>query len=147
MFGGSPRWLIGLLMIWVLLCVVGNIIEGADALTENQVRMIQNMTAQEYIEAKDPNTGGVVTYGSNPFSIFDTIRKAITMDWTWLYDIDTSMAQADCSGGGMKWNATIPACQVPNDFMLIWAIIYWPITAGILIEGVMSLAKLVRGGG
>ncbi len=153
MFGGSPRWLIGLLMIWILLCVVGNIIEGADVLTENQVRMVQNMTAQEYIEAKDPDTGGVVTYGSNPYSIFDTIRKAITTDWTWLYDIDTTMTQADCSGGGIagiggkKWNADIPACQVPNEFMLIWSLIYWPISAGILVEGVMSLARLIRGGG
>lgn len=147
MFGGSPRWLIGMLMIWILLCVIGNIIEGADALTETQVRMVQNMTAQEYIEAKDPDTGGVVTYGSNPFSVFDSIRKAMTMDWTWLYDLDYTMDEADCSGSGMKWNDDEPACQVPNEFWIIWAIIYWPIMAALLIEGIMSLARLVRGGG
>lgn len=125
---GNPRWLIGLLCAFVLLTIIGNIIEGADALTAQQVAHIQAMQESGLTEAKDPDTGGVVTYGSTPKAMIDAILSAITMDWPWLYDIDDATGE-----------------QTPNSFYIIWAIIYWPIMIGILFELFVLALRLIRG--
>jgi len=125
---GSPRWLIGMLMAWVLLAIVGNIIEGAGVLTENQIGYLQQMTEAELIEAKDPDTGGTVTYGGTPKSMVEMIVDALTMDWAWLYDVDEVTGE-----------------QTPNNFWYIWAIIYIPIMIGILFELFVLALRLIRG--
>ena len=123
------RWVIGLLMAFVLLTLIGNIVEGADALTAAQVAHMQEMTEMQIVEAKDPDTGSVVTYGANPLSVYDAITSAVTMDWAWLYDIDPATGE-----------------QTPNEFYIIWAAIYWPIMIGFLFMLFMTMLKLIRGG-
>ena len=123
------RWVIGLLMAFVLLTLIGNIVEGADALTAAQVAHIQEMSEMEIIEAKDPDTGSSITYGTNPLSVYQAITSAITMDWAWLYDVDEAAGE-----------------QTPNEFYIIWAAIYWPIAFGFLFMLFLTMLKLVRGG-
>ena len=141
------RWVIGLLMAFVLLTLIGNIIEGADALTAAQVEHMQEMTEMQIVEAKDPDTGSGVTYGSNPLSVYDAVVSAVTMDWAWLYDLDYATTEAVCTAAGHKWNSDISACQTPNEFYIIWAAIYWPIMIGFLFMLFMTMLKLIRGGG
>ena len=124
----NPRWLIGLLMAFILLTIIGNIIEGAGTLTAAQVDKIQQMTESQLIEAKDPDTGGIITYGGTPKSMIEAIIAALTMDWAWLYDIDPVTGE-----------------QTPNLFWMIWAIIYWPIMIGILFELFVLALRLIRG--
>jgi len=125
---GSPRWLIGLLMAFVLLSIVGNIIEGAGVLTASQIGQLQDMTEAELIEAKDPDTGGTVTYGGTPKTMVEMIIDAITMDWAWLYDVDPTTGE-----------------QTPNNFYYIWAVLYIPIMIGILFELFVLALRLIRG--
>lgn len=126
--------------------IVGNIIEGAAVLTSSQVAQIQNMTELNVSEASDPTVGGVLTYGGAPKNMVDTVIQAITMDWTWLYTIDKSMTQAQCAAvAGSKWRASIPACQKPNEYYWIWAIIWYPIMIALLFELAILLARLIRG--
>ena len=124
----NPRWLIGLLMAFILLTIIGNIIEGAGTLTAAQVDKIQQMTESQLIEAKDPDTGGIITYGGTPKSMIEAIISALTMDWAWLYDIDPVTGE-----------------QTPNSFWMVWAIIYWPIMIGILFELFVLALRLIRG--
>lgn len=124
---GSPRWLIGLIMAFVLLSIVGNIIEQAGILTADQIGYLQSMTEAEMVEAKDPDTGGTVTYGGTPKSMIEMIVDAITMDWAWLYDVNDAGE------------------QTPNNFYYIWAIIYIPIMIGILFELFVLALRLIRG--
>jgi len=137
--------LIGLLTAFVLLGVIGNIIEGADALTATQVAQMQSMTESQLTESKDPDTGGVVTYGSNPKSVVEAIISAITMDWPWLYDIDKTLTEDECEAtSGYKWNGT--SCQTPNQYYIIWAIIYWPISIAIMFSLIVLIFRILRGG-
>ena len=124
----NPRWLIGLLFCFIMLTIIGNIIEGAGTLTTAQVAKIQDMTESQLIEAKDPDTGGIITYGGTPKSMIEAIIAALTMDWAWLYDIDDATGE-----------------QTPNTFWMIWAIVYWPIMIGILFELFVLALRLIRG--
>lgn len=143
---GSPRWLVGTVFIWLLLTIVGNIIEYADVLTSAQVAEIQSMTNVNVSEAQDPTVGGVLTYGGAPKNVIDAVIKAIMMDFTWLYTIDKTKNQMECAlVVGSKWRASIPACQIPNQYYWIWALLWWPIMIGILFELVIMLARLIRG--
>ena len=124
----SPRWLMGMLFAWIMLTIIGNIIEGAGTLTTAQAAQIQEMTESQLIEAKDPDTGGIITYGGTPKSMIEAIISALTMDWAWLYDIDDATGE-----------------QTPNAFWMIWAIIYWPIMIAILFELFVLALRLIRG--
>jgi len=134
---------------------VGNIIEGVAVLTSAQVAQIQSMTEINVSEAADPTVGGVITYGGAPKNVVDTIIKAITMDWTWLYTIDRTMTSTDCAAGaslGWRWSSDVytgaiktGACQRPNQYYWIWAIIWYPIMIALLFEIAILLARLIRG--
>ena len=142
----SPRWLIGTIMAWIILAIVGNIIEGAAVLTNSQVAQIQTMSEINVSEAADPTVGGVLTYGGAPKNMVDTIIQSLTMDWTWLYTIDKSMTSVQCAAvAGAKWRASIPGCQKPNEYYWIWAIIWYPIMIALLFELAILLARLIRG--
>lgn len=135
--------MIGTIFAFLILTIVGNIIEGAAILTSNQVSQIQNMTEINISEASDPTVGGVLTYGGAPKNVVDTIIAAITMDWTWLYKIDKSMTQVQCAAvAGAKWRSSIPGCQKPNEYYWIWAIIWYPIMISLLFEIAILLARL-----
>ena len=125
---GNPRWLMGMLFAWIMLTIIGNIIEGAGTLTTAQAAQIQEMTESQLIEAKDPDTGGIITYGGTPKSMIEAIISALTMDWAWLYDINPITGE-----------------QTPNSFWMVWAIIYWPIMIAILFELFVLALRLIRG--
>ena len=91
---------------------------------------IQSMTGQQLTEAKDPDTGGSVAFGSNPKSVVEAIYSAVTMDWAWLYDVDPVSGE-----------------QTPNSFYIIWAVIYWPIMVAIVFELMVLIFRILRGGG
>lgn len=140
------RWVIGMLMIFILLTLIGNIVEGANTLTAMQVAHMQEMTEMGIVEAKDPDTGSTVTYGTSPLSVYEALTSAVTMDWAWLYDLDYGTTETACTAAGHKWNDDISACQIPNEFYIIWSILYWPIMIGFLFILFMTMLKLIRGG-
>ena len=138
--------MIGSIFAFLMLSIVGNIIEQADILTVTQVANIQEMTKMNTSEAADPTVGGVLTYGGAPKNVIDTIVATLTMDWTWLYTIDRGMTSVQCAATvGAKWRSTIPGCQKPNQYYWIWAIIWWPIMVSLLFEIFIMLARLIRG--
>jgi hypothetical protein len=129
-----------------LLTIIGNVIEFADIITASQVAQLQGMTQMNVSEAADPTVGGVLTYGGAPKNVIDAVMKAIMMDFTWLYDVDKSMTQAQCAAvAGGTWKSSIPACQKPNQYYWIWILLWYPIMIALLFELVIMLARLIRG--
>lgn len=142
----SPKWFIAMVFIWASLSLIGNIIEGADFYTSEQVAMIQSMKEIQTSEASDPTVGGVLSYGGAPKNPLDTFIKAVTADYSWLYNIDTTKTEAQClATAGNKWNSTDSVCMERNQYYWIWFWIYYPIMVGVLLSFGLMLARLIRG--
>ncbi len=125
----SVRWYIGLFTAFLLLTIIGNVIEGADILTGNQVSDIKStMEGAHVSQASDPTVGGVLTYGGVVSTAVNGIVKALTMKYSWLYDVDPTTH-----------------AKTPNEYYWIWAVIWWPIVVGIVFMLFMDLARLIRG--
>lgn len=117
----SPSWFIGILMLWLILTVVGNIIEKVDILTDIQVLRIQQTAQAETVTTKDPNTGAASTFGNLNYGIVEGLWKALVCDFTWMYDVDAS---------GNK---------TPNEYFWIWAVLYYGVMAGIAIGFILTI--------
>jgi hypothetical protein len=141
----SPKWFIACIMIWVFLTLIGNIVERVDYFTATQVAQLQGMTEMQTSEAADPTIGGVLIYGSPARNAIDAFLKAITADYSWLYKIDKTKTQSQCTAAGGKWNSTDSVCMLRNDYYIIWVLLYYPIMAGVLLSFILMLARLARG--
>jgi len=135
----SPRWLIGLLMVFVLLTIVSNIVEQADMLTAAQVAEVQEMTTQQLTGGKDPDTGGVITAGNNPLTVWQSIWKALTSEYSFWYKIDCTLTESECASAATygvtgKWINSTDCCQIPNAWSIIRYVIFWPITVAMFVE-------------
>lgn len=117
----SPSWFIGVIFLWLILTVVGNIIEKVDILTDVQVLQIQQTNQAETVTTKDPNTGAASTFGNLNYGIVEGLWKALVCDFTWMYDVDAS---------GNK---------TPNEYFWIWAVLYYGIMVGIGIGFILTI--------
>lgn len=143
----SPRWFIGLFMLFIINSIVSNILEQQDLLTVGQMSTVQQVSGLQLTEVKDPSVGGVFTSGvATLISWQAVIEKACASDYSFFYDIDTTITQTQCSAiSGSKWVTAIPACQRPNDFMILRYIFYWPLTISVLLFAILTLIQAVRG--
>lgn len=141
----SPKWFIACIMIWVFMTLIGNIVEGVDYFTDAQVAQLQGMTEVQTTEAADPMIGGVLIYGSPSRNAINAFIKSVTADYSWLYKIDKTMTQFECTTAGGRWNSTDSVCMLRNDFYIVWVLLYYPIMAGVLITFILMLVRLVRG--
>ncbi len=117
----SPSWIIGLMFIFIMLTIVGNVIEKADILTDIQVAQINTMSTVQTVNTKDPDTGVATTFGNLGYGVIEAVVKAITSDFSWLYDIDED---------GNK---------TPNQYFWIWVVIYYPIMIGVIFMLVLTI--------
>ena len=125
----SIRWLIGTFFCFLVLTIIGNVIEGADILTGNQVADIkETMEGSHVSEAADPTVGGVLTYGGVAAVAIQGVVKALTMKYSWLYDVDPVTHE-----------------KTPNEYYWIWAVIWWPVVIGMVLMLFLELARLIRG--
>ncbi|MFA5048959.1 MAG: hypothetical protein WC516_08100 [Patescibacteria group bacterium] len=141
----SPKWFISCIFIFLVLTLVGNIVEGVSLYTEEQVAMINGMGQIQTSQASDPTVGGVLSYGGTPKSALDYFIKAVTADYSWLYDIDSTKTEAQCATAGGKWNSTDNVCMIRNEYYLVWILLYVPIMCGVLISFGLMIARLIRG--
>ncbi len=132
-------------MIWVFMTLIGNIVERVDYFTDEQVAQLQGMTEMQTTEAADPTIGGVLIYGSPARNAIDAFIKSVTADYSWLYKIDKTMTESECTTAGGKWNSTDSVCMLHNDFYIVWLLLYYPIMAGVIITFILMLARLARG--
>lgn len=139
----SPRWLIGLIMLFVICTIVSNIIEQQAILTTTQVAELQGMTEQEIVSIQDPDTGGTGTSGSTPLSIWQNIWKALWAEYTFFYNVDYTVAEGDCTG---TWDDDIGACRTPNDWMIVRYIFFWPMTVAMFVEIILTIRRIIGGG-
>ena len=117
----TPSWIIGLLFLFIILTIIGNVIEKADIMTDIQVAKLTTMYTVETVNTKDPDTGAASTYGNLNYGIVEAIVKAIRSDFAWMYDVDA---------GGNK---------TPNQYFWIWIVLYYPIMIGVLFMLVITI--------
>lgn len=117
----SPSWFVGIIFLWLMLTVIGNIIEKQDILTSTQMAQIRTETQAETVTTKDPNTGAASTFGNVNYGIVEALWKSLTCDYSWLYKINAD------------------GTKTPNDWYWIWVILYYGISAGIVIGLILTI--------
>ena len=149
----GPRWIAAVVMFFLMCTLISNILENQQIYTQEQVASIQAMKYQQFTEAKEPDIGGVVTTGENPLTVIGAIWQALKLEYSFLYDVDYTMTEAECNAyaavhpGGVGWNANVGACQMPNIWWTLWLImIYGPMVA-IAFYFALQLWKAVTGRG
>lgn len=143
----SVRWFIGLFMLFVINAIVSNILEQQDFLTAAQMAHIDGSTGVLLTEVKDPSIGGVFVSGTSTLEAWGhIIATAFTSDYSFFYDVDYTVgSEVACTALGGTWNSVITACQIPNSFMILRYIFYWPVTAAVLLFAVFTLIQVIRG--
>jgi hypothetical protein len=106
-----------MLFLWIILTIVGNVIEKADILTDIQVSQISTMSTVETVNTKDPDTGAASTYGNLNYGVIEAVVKAIWSDYAWLHNDDGT----------------------PNQYYWIWVLLYYPIMIGVLFMLVITI--------
>jgi hypothetical protein len=124
---------------------VGNIIEGVEFFTSTQVARIQTMREIQTSQASDPTVGGVLSYGGASKNALDAFIQSVTAEYSWLYYVDSTLTESQCSTAGGRWNSTSSVCMLHNQYYIIWIFAYWAISAGVLISFGLTLARLIRG--
>ena len=132
--------------------LISNILEKQDAYTTAQVANIQAMKYQQFTEAKEPDLGGVVVSGENPLNVIGAIWQALKLDYSFLFDVDYTMTEAECEAhkaahSGTTWNSDISACQIPNAWWTLWLVMIYGPTVGIAFYFALTLWKAVTGRG
>ena len=144
------RWIVGIVMFFLMCTLISNIIERQNAYTTLQIANIQAMQGQQFTEAKEPDLGGVVTAGENPLNVITAIWQALKLEYSFLHDIDRSITtEAECRAtySNGRWNSTDSVCQVPNAWWILWLImIYGPMVA-ISFYFALQLWKAISGRG
>lgn len=128
------KWVAGILMFWLVCLLISNILEKHEGYTEAQMAQIQGISQNITITtAKEPSIGGVTSSGDVNPTALTTILQAVTLNYSFLYDVNYSMTEPECSTAGGVWNSSISACQYHNYWWFVWLIfIYGPIVATLL---------------
>lgn len=102
----SPRWLLVLIVIWLLNIPVNNWLEGDDFITSAQEATFN--TANEYEFDSSVDSSGLEALNvSKTKSSLETLFDAVSFNYTFFYDIDP-----------------VTGDQEPNEFMYIrWFLI------------------------
>jgi hypothetical protein len=135
----TPSWIIGLMLIFILMTVIGNVIEKANILTNIQMTQIRTASKMETVNTKDVDTGAAATYGNLNYGVLEAVVKALTSDFAWLYKIDKTKTAVTCVAAGGRWNSTSSVCMMPSQYYWIWILIYYPILVGVLFMLTLSI--------
>lgn len=135
-------------MFFLICTLISNIIERQAIYTTAQIADIQAMKSQQFTEAKEPDIGGVATTGENPLTVVNAIWEALTLEYSFLYDVRYDVTEAQCAMlDNGEWNDDISACQQPNAWWVVWLIlIYGPMVA-VAFYFAIQLWKAVTGRG
>lgn len=141
------RWVIAMIMFWLICTLLSNVIEQQNVYTTAQVRQINDMKTQQIIETKDP-TGGTVVYGLNPKTAIDAVLNSLTLEYSFLYDIDYTKTEAQCALiSNAKWQAATSSCKIPNVWYLPFALLLWGPLIAVGIYVILTVVSVFRGGG
>lgn len=144
----GPKWLIGIIMLFLVCTLISNVIDKQDVYTAAQVASVQGMRTQQFTEAKEPDLGGVATTGENPFTVIDALWTALKLDYSFLYNVSYTTTQGECATiSNARWLDSISACQIPNAGWTIWIIIVYGPIAAISFFLALTLWKAVTGRG
>jgi hypothetical protein len=136
-------------MFWLICTLLSNVIEQQDVYTAEQVAQLNAMKNQQVVETKDP-TGGVVVYGINPTTVIDALLKSLTMEYSFLYDIDYTKTEAQCdliSNAVWETDTTPDSCKIPNVWFLPFSILLWGPIIAVGIYIILTIISVFRGGG
>ena len=139
----SPRWLIGIIMAFVLMTIVSNIVEKADIMTASQVAEIQAMSEHTLSDVK-MDTGESFVTASTPLSALEAIWKAISADYSFWYRVDYDTTSAECEEVGGTW-LDGERCQTPHPLIIIKYIVFWPISIAMFVELAFILRRIISG--
>ncbi len=140
----SPKLWIGIFALFIVNAVISNIIDQQNLLTTAQMADINGASNFMLSESKNPTAGGLLGSGNISWENWGHIlTTALTSDYSFFYDVDYTVAtEAACTTAGGTWNSTLPACQIPNAFMILRYFFYWPITVATLLTVIiMFLTK------
>lgn len=146
----SLRWIIAMVMFWLICTLLSNVIEQQDVYTTKQVAQINAMRTQQFTESKEPDVGGVTTTGTNPLTVLNAVYKSLTLEYSFLYDINYTYTEAQCAlVSNAKWQTdTVPvSCKIPNVWFLPFSILLYGPLIGVSIFIVLTIWHAIRGGG
>ena len=97
----SPRWLMALLIIWLLNLPVNNWLEGDSFITSAQANMINNSQNYSFVNSIDADGVDILSLNKQK-STFESIFDAVSFNYSFFYDVDP-----------------ITGDNTPNEFMYI----------------------------
>ncbi|MDD5387643.1 MAG: hypothetical protein PHQ22_10660 [Sulfuricurvum sp.] len=144
----SLRWLIAFVTFWLVCTLISNTIEGSDVYTAEQVAQIQAYRGQTVTEQKEAGVGALTTTGMNPATVINAVYKSLTLEYSFLYDIDYTKTQVQCEAiSNADWQPATSSCKVPNVWYLPFLLLLWGPIVGVSIFLVLTLWHAIRGGG
>jgi hypothetical protein len=129
-----------LVTFFIISTLISNVIEGQAGLSAEQVANLGDMQSQQITESKDVAATGITTTGINPLSALQAFWKAITLEYSFLYETYYGMTQTTCGAiSNSRWYSATSTCLVPNEWMLPFIIIMWGPLAGIAFYLVLTI--------
>ena len=136
-----------MLTFWLICTLLSNVVDQQDTYTTDQVAQINAMQQQQVVETKDP-AGGLVVYGINPATVINGLLKSLTLEYSFLYDIDYTKTQAQCVLiSNARWQPTTSSCKYPNVWYLPFIILLWGPLVVVGIYIILTIISVFRGGG
>lgn len=125
---GSIRWLIGLITLYILLCILGNTLDQQSTLlTTNQTAVAQSSTQYTNVQTQSNTMGTTGIVGNLLPATLDGWQKMLTWDFSFWYDYDAFGNKTD------------------SPWKIIYYIVFVPLTGGMIILLLQVLRQLLLG--
>jgi hypothetical protein len=126
----SPRWLIGITLILVIIGALSNFIDGSPMMTQAQADDVKGMSDHSIVTVQSPS-GGVLTYINIASNALKLIGKALLWDYSFFHDVDPVT--------GADSNSDLQMILTTIRFALL------AITVGIVFQMAYLLRQIVTG--
>lgn len=117
--GSEVRWFIGMVMLFALCSIMANILEQSpDMLNEEQIEIIGDMaTDSGEASVRAYPEGGDASFVDLTRNFFVAAKKVLLWDYCWFTD----------------------------EWLIVKYIVFWPISAGLLIALALTIRRLTLG--
>jgi hypothetical protein len=126
----SPRWLIGITLILVIVGALSNFVDGSPMMTQAQADDVQGMSDHSIVTVQSPS-GGVLTYINIASNALKLIGKALLWNYSFFHDVDPVT--------GTDSNSDLQMILTTIRFALL------AITVGIVFQMAYLLRQIVTG--
>ena len=84
----------------------------------------------------------------NPAAVVTAIYKSLTLEYSFLYDVDYSLSEVECEAlDNGRWQSDTSSCNIPNVWFLPFLLLLWGPIVGVSFFLVLTIWHALRGGG